>query len=472
MFFAPFKQLHRNFAFRLGLWYALLFAVSTAALLALVYALAAREFARKDEEIILSRLKEYAVIYQTSGVAALKSRAEVDNNPSDGKSFYVRLNTPQKVVNIVVPDEWNGFKLGQAVVPPRQLEINRIPKNNEQDYTLISMNFQDGTSLSVGRSTNNRDVLWLPLRHTALPASIMVALLGVIFGTIFAHRAMLPVRQIVATARRIIQTGDLDARVPTRSARDEFDELVRLFNTVLDKNQSLIKAMRDSMDNVAHDLRTPLTRLRGSAEAALQNPDPTVAREALADSVEESERVLSMLTTLMDIAEAEAGTMPLKLESVDLCRLIREVAETYQYVAEEKKVGLSLELPESCLASVDANRMRQAFGNLLDNSIKYTPESGKVRVSVNHRDQEAIIKFRDNGMGIPDDEQNKIWDRLFRGDKSRSQRGLGLGLSVVKAVVQAHQGKVSVSSEMGVGSEFTIVLPATEQERGFQADST
>jgi len=417
---------------------------------------------RDNRGAIQAQLAKYVDLAEAESVRAIDERIRQQRVASRRSSFFVRIVDPNNVTLFLShPKLWEKFDVAHPYDPALDGQWHYYTSKRDGDLLEVaSARLSDKNLLQIGKSIQDREEVLERFRETLFATIIPMVLIGLAGGAFLAFRALRPIRNLSAVTRSIVGTGRFDARVPASETGDELNELVVLFNQMLEKIEILIRSMRDALDNVAHDLRTPVTRLRGMAEEALRcDGGREACREALADCLEESERLMSMLNTLMDISEAETGTMKLSIETVNLSGLIEEVAELYGYVAEDKNVTLSTSAPKELYLRADRTRLRQVLANLVDNAIKYTPRGGRVDIEAFQREQQALLLVKDNGVGIPLDEIPRIWERLYRGDKSRSQRGLGLGLSLVKAVVQAHQGQVDASPIPSGGSLFSMYLP-------------
>jgi heavy metal sensor kinase len=468
MFSDRLRPLRSHVAFRLTLWYSGIFIVSALLLFALSYYLLSMSLNRQDHEAIRMRLKELSAVFRAGGIEYLEKEATVERSFQRRGPFFVRLaGRDNRTLLLILPHQWGEFDV--KVLERRSfVEENpwmRVPARRGGTFLEVaSVHLMGDYVLQAGKSDEERKRILRHFRGTFTAVLLPVIFLGFLGGAFLAVRALKPVRHVINTIHSII-TGRMDARAPTPETGDEMKELVVLFNAMVEKIEVLIRGMRNSLDNVAHDLRTPMTRLRGIAEMALRSEGGgTDAREALADCLEESERILKMLNTLMDISEAETGVIKLDLQRVEVAAAIEDVIDLYRYVAEEKGLGLHTKTPEDLQVVADPVRVRQVLGNLLDNAIKYTASGGRVDMEAERNGGTVSIRVRDTGMGIPPGDLDRIWDRLYRGDLSRSQKGLGLGLSLVKAVVHAHGGEVSVVSEPGRGSTFTVVIPAEAGE--------
>jgi len=320
--------------------------------------------------------------------------------------------------------------------------------------------------LQLGQSMENLSRIIEIFRKVFIITMAVLFFLAVVVGWFMARRALVGVETVTQTARRI-SDGSLEKRVPVKKGVDEIDQLAITFNQMLDRIQKLVTGIKEMSDNIAHDLKSPITRIRGIAEISLTAGSTIDDYEGMAaNTIEECDRLLEMINTMLIISKTEAGVGQLDCQEMDIAGLVRDACVLFQSPAEDKGLKLVCRTPEKFSIYGDMRLIQRMIANLLDNAIKYTPPSGTINVGVDSKDnQSAHVSVKDTGIGIPEQDLPHIFERFYRCDPSRSQVGTGLGLSFSRAVARAHNGDITVASAPDRGSTFTVILPKSQQGR-------
>ena len=287
-----------------------------------------------------------------------------------------------------------------------------------------------------------------------------IIVFSAIIGWFMAKKALSGVEKITETAKKV--SGDsLDSRVPETGNEDELDHLAKTFNQMLNRIEELITNIKEMGDNIAHDLKSPVARIRGLAEITMLNENNIEEYKKMASStIEESDRLLDMINTMLLISKAESGDAQFVFENINLSQIITDACELFMALAEINKINFNYHIQKGICIKGDKRMLQRAFSNLLDNAFKYTEEESNIEVILSIINDDSVkIEVNDTGIGIDASNLRKIFKRFYRVDPSRSENGSGLGLSLSHTIVLEHGGTIDVESKKGFGSKFIVTLP-------------
>ncbi|PIP41153.1 MAG: two-component sensor histidine kinase [Desulfobacterales bacterium CG23_combo_of_CG06-09_8_20_14_all_51_8] len=463
MFLKRMNDVTGTLAFRLTAWYAVIFTVcSLIALSVFYYKISVITLKASDQEL-LEEVDEFAVIVKEGGADHVKKymTAEVE---SDEEDVFFRLVSPDgRILEMKGKPFWNQIK------PPSHIfeTLQKTGKPVLETLTLQGYKYPVRTvcgmispelMLQVGISLAENEKYLHVFRRLLLNLIFPLFFISTVIGWFLARHALKGVEEVTLTAMDITK-GAYDKRVQVKKRLLEVSRLAETFNTMLDKIQALLKNMREITDNIAHDLRSPLARIRGIAEVILVGKSSISDYEEMAAStIEECDNLIDMINIMLDIMETEAGVGRFEKEPVDLKKLLIDACDLFRPVADEKNITLLMRLADEMVIQGDKSRLQRMVTNLLENAIKYTGPGGKVTISAYKDNRQVHIVFEDTGIGIPAAEIPQIFERFYRCDRSRAESGVGLGLSLAKAIAKSFGGDISVESVPGQGSTFHVTL--------------
>jgi len=459
-------DLRHTLAFRLTFWYTGVFMVSSAIAFLFFYLLITSVIRGSTDQDLMSKVRTFSSVLNTRGIDAVTQQAILEAQAAGEKKIFFRFLYPSGTVfsssNIAY---WRNIGVGRAAV--RRLiedgkpvfDTIRITDRRHQVRVLYAV-LGPGIILQLGQSMESYTSIFDVFRRIFVTTMAGLFVFGVIVGWFLARRALVGVENVTRAARRISE-GSLEERVPAKKGEDEIDQLANTFNQMLDRIQRLVAGIKEMSDNIAHDLKSHITRIRGTAEVTLTTGTSLTEFEKMAaNTIEECDRLMDMINTMLFISKTETGVDAIDRREIDLAELVRDACFLFQSPAEDKGVTLTCNISDHLPFYGDVRLIQRMVANLLDNAIKYTPFGGKVDLTVHAGSDRAVhITVADNGMGISEKDLPHIFERFYRADPSRSEAGSGLGLSLARAVSRAHGGDISVTSTRKQGSTFTITLP-------------
>ena len=464
MFLKKLLNLKGTLSFRLTLWYTVIFIFSSLLALSIFYYRISTITMERTDAELLEEMEEFSELRSEEDLEQVKAEMASEVESEDEEIFYRLLSVDGQVLAMSSTQPWGKLEVPGKILRDlrdkdspvlRTLNIPNYEYKVRTIYGFISPTevFQFGLSLE-----HNEEYLEV-FRNLLFLLMIPLFVFSALIGWFMSRQALQGVEEVTLTAIDISK-GSYDKRVQVKRRSYEVDRLANTFNFMLDRIQALLNSMREMTDNIAHDLRSPLTRIRGIAEMTLFSKNSIKDYENMAAStVEECDNLIEMINTMLDITETEAGVGEFNIEKVNLSKLIQDACELFRPAADEKGVNIITILPDKLHCQGDSNKLQRLVTNLLENSIKYTEPEGSVTISSSVDNGQVNIVFEDTGIGISEKDLPKIFERFYRCDVSRTEAGIGLGLSLAKAIANAFGGDIRVESAMNKGSSFLVTLP-------------
>ena len=409
-------------------------------------------------ETIATELLGLSDQYRVGGLPAVVEVIE-QRAHQPGASLYLVTDVSGRILAGNV-SEVSNYVLSRSGTEPIIVRYERYSGDTGERTAMVQVvRLQGGFLLLVGRDIGERDQFRLIVSRALVWALVLMIGLALLSYIFVSRRVLKRIDSLSATSRHIM-LGDLSGRLEVTGSGDEFDRLAGALNAMLDRIERLIYGVKDVSDNIAHDLKTPLTRLRNRVEQALgARPDTDGYRAALEATIEESDQLIKTFNALLMIARIEAGSPDGATTEVDAAAIAHDVAELYEPVADVTGIDLVVEAPQPILIEASRELLSQALANLVDNAIKHgAPGEGETRrlriaISAAREGDTLVLRVADNGPGVPPEDRERVLQRFVRLEKSRSQPGSGLGLSLVAAVARLHHGTI----ELGDGNPGLVV---------------